>query len=111
MESVQPGDLVIEVSTGAWWRRDKTVPGDRDYIVAENACGVLEKVTQEPYSIAEGDEPWDEQAEGRPEPLETVYYIRRLHNEEPFRWANAKFITILPNGGWAKWEEEHEQHE
>ena len=109
MENPQPGDLVIETSTGGWWRREKTPPGDKSYIVAENACGILEKITQEPFPRAEGEPPWDEKEEGRPEPLEKVYYIRRLHDDrEPFRWTNASFMTILPAGGWAKWQEETE---
>jgi hypothetical protein len=109
MEDVKPGDIVIEVSTGGWWRRDTTSTGDRDYICAENACGILEKVTQEPFPREDGEPPWDEKEEGRPEPLERVFYIKRLHytdDSAPFRWTNARFVTVLPVGGWAKWDDE-----
>ena len=101
MEAVQPGDLVIELSTSGWWRKsDQPHPGPYEYLKVENAIGFLEKVAEELYPHQEGDEPWDEIAEGRPEPKETVYYIRRLNGEGAFRWTNARFATILPVEGW-----------
>lgn len=108
MEKPLPGDLVIEVSTSGWWRKgDRPHPGPYEYLIAENATGVLDKITQEPYPGEEDEPPWNETEEGGPEPLETVYYIKRLHTDDPFRWTNARFVTILPVEGWAAWEEQN----
>jgi hypothetical protein len=100
MEANVPGDLVIELSTSGWWLHcDDPHPGPYRYLKVENAIGFLERITQEPYPH---DEPWDEAVEGRPEPLEKCYYIRKLHDGEIFRWTNASFATILPVEGWPK---------
>jgi hypothetical protein len=106
MKELQPGDLVIETSTSGWWRKSgQPHPGPYEYLKVENAIGFLDRITREPFPHEEGDDLWDEAAEGRPEPLEEVFYIRRLDGEYKgdeaiFRWTNASFVTILPKEGW-----------
>jgi hypothetical protein len=75
------GDLVIELSTGAQ---------------QVNAIGYLEKVVEEPV------QPWDEEENEEPAPLEKVTYIRLLMDSSTCRWTNARFVTILPVEGWPK---------
>jgi hypothetical protein len=97
MRDCQFGDVVIELSTSAFWRKS-----DQPHHGVENAIGLLEKITEEPYPREEGEEPWNEETEGRPEPLETCYYIKRLTDGSTFRWTNARFATILPKEGWPR---------
>lgn len=92
-------------------RMDKPVAGD---LVMETTAGIIRlyerhgitsmigrlvSIVREPYPC---EEPWDEAAEGKPEPLEEVVYIRRLDTGATVRWTNAKFVTILPQGGWTR---------
>lgn len=94
---------MIETSTAGWWRQgDKPHPGPYDYLKVDNAIGFLDKITREPYPREEDEPPWNEEEEGMPEPLETVYYIKKLYDGEVFRWTNARFVTILPVEGWVE---------
>ena len=103
MESLQVGDLVIEMSTaGFWLHGDEPSGGPYAYLKVENAIGFLERITEEPFPRQEGEPPWDEEEEGQPEPLETVFYIKLLHDGSTFRWTNARFVTILPVEKWEK---------
>ena len=100
MNDIRIGDLVIELSTAGWWMKgDKPHPGPYEYLVVENAIGIVDKIAQEPYPHAEGDMPWNTEEEG-PEPQERVVYLKLLHNGVVFRWTNARFATILPIEGW-----------
>jgi hypothetical protein len=82
LQEPRPGDLVAEVST---LYRDNAI----------DAVGRLTRVQQDPVDYGEGADPWDEAAEGRPHPTETVYYIRTLDGRE-MRWTNAKFVAAGP---------------
>jgi len=91
MRSPQPGDLVVETSTSGLWRRGASHPK------VETVIGILKKIIQEPFPH---EEPWDEESEGQPEPLEECFYINLLHDGSESRWTNASFVTILPVEGW-----------
>lgn len=96
MQNPQVGDIVVETSTSGFWR----LPGRQapfEYIQAENAVGVLEKVTREFY---DKDEDWDEEREGMPRPTQKVWYLKLLDDGRIFRWTNADCVTILPVEGW-----------
>lgn len=88
MDVLSVGALVYEVST--------TGMSDRDL----DAVGWLEAETFEKVDFGEGADPWDEGAEGRPHPVEKVYYIRTLDGRR-FRWHNARFRAApLESARW-----------
>jgi hypothetical protein len=89
MNDPRVGDLVAESSTGPMRMSRR---GPRGAAKSEAAIGILERRTREPV----GGE-WDE---GEPRPDEEVWYIRRLDNGEPVRWANASFFVAIPVEGW-----------
>jgi hypothetical protein len=73
------GDLVTETST----IYDPARTAER--------LGRLDRIAREPEF---GADEWDEATEGRPAPLETVYYITTL-NGESRRWNDCEFIAVL----------------
>jgi hypothetical protein len=97
MRNPRPGDLVIEISTSGLWRHGSKYRSPSGPVKMEIVIGVLKKITNEPFPL---DEPWDEDAEGRSEPLEECVYINALHDSSEHRWTNANFVTILPVEGW-----------
>lgn len=88
----------MELSTAPWYMRSPH--GPRGSLPLENGIGILDRIDREPYPREKDDPPWDEKAEGKPEPLEQVFYLKRLNDGSEVRWTNARFVTILPVEGW-----------
>jgi hypothetical protein len=101
MKELREGDVVME-NTTAYFRTYGSYGKPED---VWHGIGYFIRVAQEHFAPREGDEPWDEVAEGRPEPTTRVFYIRDFSGEER-RWENAEFITIYPVEGWL----EHERN-
>lgn len=78
LRRVAVGDFVMEMSTENFPERDR----DR--------FGRLVKIAEEP---ATGLEEWDEVREGRPRPLEHIYYLATLDGRL-FRWHNCSFLKL-----------------
>lgn len=104
MSNPQPGDLVMETSTGPARLRAATgewpLSPKYPHLHSEVGVGILLRTVQEPIQLEEGDE-WNVEEDG-PIPTERCWYLRRLDNGEEFRWVNADCVCILPREGW-KW--------
>jgi hypothetical protein len=92
MRDPQPGDLVLETSTGY---REPWDPG---------ALGYLDRVVMEP---AMSPEQWAEGAdEGEPLPYEQIWYVRPFVPTEDgkweVRWHNASFIALPDRMRWGQ---------
>lgn len=55
--------------------------------------GRLLRIAMEPIDFGEAADPWNEDEEGRPHPVEKVFYIADLEGTER-RWVNAKFVAL-----------------
>ncbi len=82
MWDVQVGDLVMETSTCYDGRRDSS-----------NGVGILVEIAHEPMPD------WEPSEEA---PLEKIYYVKRLTDDEIYRWHNASFIRLARRGEWKK---------
>ena len=84
MKYPEVGDWVIEASTIHGMRHSPA--SDLDGV------GVLEEVAQEKIDFGDPDFVWDEAEEGRPHPVEPVFYIRTIDGRR-FRWTNATILA------------------
>lgn len=81
MSSPQIGDLAAEQTT--------------IYISPDiDAVGIIEEIAEEPVIFDDEEFVWDAEVEGKPHPLERVFYIRTLDGRR-FRWTNANFIAAV----------------
>lgn len=91
MTTPRPGNLVIEATTIRMMRHKPASELD--------GIGFLDSIAQEKVDFGPGFV-WNEEEEGRPHPLETVYYIRTFDGRL-FRWTNALIVAadVEPDGG------------
>lgn len=81
MKSLQPGDMVIEVSNLEFWQKPSYEPN-------LDCLGRLIGVAEEPVPN------WDEQEEGRPAPLESFWYLETWQGTLA-RWENCRFLLLF----------------
>lgn len=95
--SPEVGDLVVEISTIHGMRH----AGARSL----DGIGFLEEIAREKVDFGNPEFVWDEDAQGKPHPTETVFYIRTFDGRR-FRWINATFIAAVTDAGRAALKEQ-----